>query len=108
MTKNNNTGLFMSRNLNEYNLNLLTRNNWKASLVSVAVIIPASIAYTKVVAVKKLIVGFRSGTVGQLQGMLLATLFFFTKAMCALNRVWVGFATFTLKADLCLNYIRME
>ena len=33
MTINNNTGLFESCNWNEYNLNPLTRNNWRASLV---------------------------------------------------------------------------
>ena len=83
--KNNNTGLFKSCNWNEYNLNLLMRNNWRASLVPAAAVIPAPIAYTKVVAVKKLVVGFWGGTVGQLQGMLLAVLFFFTKTMCALE-----------------------
>ena len=85
MTKNNNTGLFKSCNWNEYNLNLLTRNNWRASLVPAAAVIPAPIAYTKVVAVKKLVVGFRGGAVGQPQGMLLAALFFFAKTTCALN-----------------------
>jgi hypothetical protein len=41
---------------NEYNLNPLTRNNWRASLVPAAAVIPAPIAYIKVVAVKKLVV----------------------------------------------------
>lgn len=85
MTKNNNTGLFKSCNWNEYNLNLLTRNNWRASLVPAAAVIPAPIAYTKVVAVKKLVVGFRDGAVGQPQGMPLAALFFFAKTARALN-----------------------
>ncbi len=58
MRKNNNTGLFKSGNWNEYNLNPLTRNNWRASLVPAAAVIPAPIAYIKVVAVKKLVVGF--------------------------------------------------
>ncbi len=48
----------MSCNWNEYNLNLLTRTNWRASLVPAAAVIPAPIAYIKVVAVKKLVVGF--------------------------------------------------
>ena len=56
MTINNNTGLFESCNWNEYNLNLLTRINWRASLVPAAAVIPAPIAYIKVVAVKKLVV----------------------------------------------------
>ena len=45
-------------NWNEYDLNPLTRNNWRASLVPAAAVIPAPIAYIKVVAVKKLVVGF--------------------------------------------------
>ena len=57
MTKNNNAGRFASGNWNEYNLNLLTRINWRASLVPAAAVIPAPIAYIKVVAVKKLVVG---------------------------------------------------
>ena len=58
MTINNNTGLFESCNWNEYNLNPLTRNNWRASLVPAAAVIPAPIAYIKVVAVKKLVVEY--------------------------------------------------
>lgn len=58
MTINNNTGPFRFCNWNEYNLNLLTSNNWRASLVPAAAVIPAPIAYIKVVAVKKLVVGF--------------------------------------------------
>ena len=34
------------------------RINWRASLVPAAAVIPAPIAYIKVVAVKKLVVGF--------------------------------------------------
>ena len=48
----------MVGNCNEYNLNPLTRNNWRASLVPAAAVIPAPIAYIKVAAVKKLVVGF--------------------------------------------------
>ena len=58
MTINNNTGLFKSSNWNEYNLNPLTRIHWRASLVPAAAVIPAPVAYIKVVAVKKLVVGF--------------------------------------------------
>ena len=58
MTINNNTGVFNTCNWNEYNLNPLTRINWRASLVPAAAVIPAPIAYIKVVAVKKLVVGF--------------------------------------------------
>ena len=45
-------------NWNENNLNPLSRINWRASLVPAAAVIPAPIAYIKVVAVKKLVVGF--------------------------------------------------
>ena len=48
----------MSCNWNEYNLNLSTSINWRASLVPAAAVIPAPIAYIKVAAVKKLVVGF--------------------------------------------------
>ena len=48
-------------------------------------VIPAPIAYIKVVAVKKLVVGFRDGSAGLPQGMLLAGLFFLAKTGCALN-----------------------
>ena len=48
----------MSCNWNENNLNPLPSINWRASLVPAAAVIPAPIAYIKVVAVKKLVVGF--------------------------------------------------
>jgi hypothetical protein len=41
---------------NENNLKTLTRNKWRASLVPAAAVIPAPLAYIKVVAVKKLVV----------------------------------------------------
>ncbi len=58
MTKN--SGLEPSRfeDRNEYNLNPLTRIHWRASLVPAAAVIPAPIAYIKIAAVKKLVVGF--------------------------------------------------
>jgi hypothetical protein len=51
-------GSFELCNWNEYNVNNLTRNNWRASLVPAAAVIPAPIAYIKFVAVKKLVVEF--------------------------------------------------
>jgi hypothetical protein len=57
VTKNNETALYEVRHRNEYNLNPLTRIYWRASLVPAAAVIPAPIAYIKVVAVKKLVVG---------------------------------------------------
>jgi hypothetical protein len=56
VTRNNNSGANALRDCNGYNLNHLTRNNWRASLVPAAAVIPAPIAYIKVVAVKKLVV----------------------------------------------------
>ena len=54
-----------------------------------AAVIPAPIAYIKVVAVKKLVVGFRRGVVGlYLVYSLLATSCFFAKTALALH--WVG------------------
>jgi hypothetical protein len=64
VTRNNNAGPNGSSNWNEYNVNTLTRNNWRASLVPAAAVIPAPIAYIKVVAVKKLVVEAR-GTKGR-------------------------------------------
>ena len=58
MTRNTNVGHNVYYVWNEYNLKTLTRNNWRASLVPAAAVIPAPIAYIKVVAVKKLVVGF--------------------------------------------------
>ncbi len=57
MTINNKVGR-KSDFWNENNLNPLSRINWRASLVPAAAVIPAPIAYTKVVAVKKLVVEF--------------------------------------------------
>ena len=57
MTINNNAGPLRSGTWNENNSNHLMRINWRASLVPAAAVIPAPIAYIKVVAVKKLVVG---------------------------------------------------
>jgi hypothetical protein len=58
VTRNNNSGPHGLRDCNENNLNHLSRNNWRASLVPAAAVIPAPIAYINVVAVKKLVVEF--------------------------------------------------
>ena len=50
-----------------------------------AAVIPAPIAYIKVVAVKKLVVGLRGGTAGPPQGVSLAGPLFFAKTACALD-----------------------
>jgi len=46
-----------------FDANNLSRNNWRASLVPAAAVIPAPVVYIKVVAVKKLVVyiGIRRG-----------------------------------------------
>ena len=60
MTRNSDVGPFGFYYRNEYNLKTLARNNWRASLVPAAAVIPAPIVYIKVVAVKKIEVGFRN------------------------------------------------
>jgi len=47
---------FKNCDWNENNIKPLTRNNWRASLVPAAAVIPAPRAYLKVVVVKKLVV----------------------------------------------------
>ena len=66
MTINNNAGPLGFGNWNENNLNPLSRINWRASLVPAAAVIPAPIAYVKVVAVKKLVVEFLVVGIGRL------------------------------------------
>ena len=61
MTINNSAQAIWSGYWNENNLNPLSSINWRASLVPAAAVIPAPIAYIKVVAVKKLVVGFLVG-----------------------------------------------
>ncbi len=58
MTRNTDIGPYGNNDWNENNLNTLATNNWRASLVPAAAVIPAPIAYIKVVVVKKLVVEF--------------------------------------------------
>ena len=58
----------MSCNWNGLNSNYFVSINWRASLVPAAAVIPAPIAYIKVVAVKKLVVGFLPRTTGPPSG----------------------------------------
>ena len=58
----------MSCNWDGQNLNPFAINDWRASLVPAAAVIPAPIAYIKVVAVKKLVVGFLPRTTGPPSG----------------------------------------
>ena len=61
MTINNSREASCFTYWNENNLNPLSRIHWRASLVPAAAVIPAPIAYIKVVAVKELVVGFLIG-----------------------------------------------
>ncbi|KAF8389525.1 hypothetical protein HHK36_026220 [Tetracentron sinense] len=94
-------GSFGSCNWNEYNLNPLTRNNWRASLVPAAAVIPAPIAYIKVVAVKKLVVGPWVGSIGPPLGVHLSSRPFYRRCAPGLN--WPGRASgaVTLKKLEC-------
>jgi len=56
-------------NWNGHNLNQLARNNWRTSLVPAPAVIPAPIAYIKVVAVKKLVVEFQGDRTNRSAGM---------------------------------------
>ena len=58
----------MSCTWNEWILNLSISINWRASLVPAAAVIPATLAYIKVVAVKKLVVGFMLSMAGPPSG----------------------------------------
>ena len=68
MTRNNTESAYCISLWNEQNLNLFSTINWRASLVPAAAVIPAPIAYIKVVAVKKLVVGFLPRTTGPPSG----------------------------------------
>ena len=59
VTRNTNVKSIGFHVWNENNLKTLTRNNWRASLVPAAAVIPAPVVYIKVAAVKKLVVGLR-------------------------------------------------
>jgi hypothetical protein len=51
-------GLFKYGNWNENGVNILSRINWRASMVPTAPVIPATIVYIKVVTVKHVVVDF--------------------------------------------------
>src|SRR4029077_7215206 len=89
------------RNWNEYNLNPLTRNNWRASLVPAAAVIPAPIAYIKVVAVKKLVVELQTWLDGPLNSVYRLAGPYLLVSWCALYWVRRGTRTFTLRKLEC-------
>ena len=55
-------------NWNEFIVRHFVTSNWRASLVPAAAVIPAPIVYIKVVAVKKLVVGFLPRPTGPSSG----------------------------------------
>jgi hypothetical protein len=57
--RNNDVSLFKADNRNGNTVNRLSINNWRASLVPAAAVIPAPIRKTKVAVFKKLVVEFR-------------------------------------------------
>lgn len=101
MTINNDAELFEFRNWNENNVNTLASNNWRASLVPAAAVIPAPIAYIKVVAVKKLVVGFQGLECGPPKGEHRILWDHLPEDPCALYWVCVGVGDFTLKKLEC-------
>ena len=66
VTRNNDADHTLFCTWNELNLNPFPSNNWRASLAPAAAVIPAPIAYIKVVAVKKLVVGSPQSEAGEL------------------------------------------
>ena len=68
-----------------------------------AAVIPAPIAYIKVVAVKKLVVEFWTGLGGLTSSEYFPALSFLLANHCAINLVRWGSRTFTLKKLECLK-----
>ena len=69
---------------NERDAKKRASNNWRASLVPAAAVIPAPRVYTKAVAVKKLVVNFRKGGVRRIVNQILFgdSFFFPRKTIC--------------------------
>jgi hypothetical protein len=116
VTRNNNTGPSRSGNWNEYNLNPLTRNNWRASLVPAAAVIPAPIAYINIAAVKKLVVGFLAchAWPATLRGECRVVAAILPESVSTLHwaghRIWIFYfeKIRVFKAGFCNEYISME
>ncbi len=71
-----------------------------------AAVIPAPIAYIKVVAVKKLVVGFLTGVVGPVldcAANFVLSLVIFVGSLCGINLSCKGTASFTVKKLECLK-----
>src|SRR5260221_3934295 len=92
------------RNRNENNLKMFTRINWRASLVPAAAVIPAPIAYIKVVAVKKLVVELRMWLGGPPPGVYCLAVFSFLVSQYAPYWVCWGTMTLTLRQLECSKH----
>ncbi len=66
-----------------------------------AAVIPAPIAYIKVVAVKKLVVGFRAERAGLPLGMHWLCSVFLREALCVVDSSCLVLCTFTLRKSEC-------
>ena len=80
-----------------------------------AAVIPAPMAYIKVVAVKKLVVGFLAGATGRPKWCVLVLhLAIFAESVCGINLSCTGPASFTVRKLECskqayaVEYISME
>ena len=107
--------LFRFGTWNENNLNPLSRINWRASLVPAAAVIPAPIAYTKVVAVKKLVVGFLVvGSGPTLTGWVPDSASILGENISGIKLLGIGSSSFTVSKIECskqayaVEYISME
>jgi hypothetical protein len=96
-------GFLKSGNWNENNLNPLSRINWRASLVPAAAVIPAPIAYTKVVAVKKLVVEFLIMKISPffIECVLLFYIIILEKIVLDINLSNIRFSSFTVSKIEC-------
>ena len=98
---------------NEFNLKGYAIINWRASLVPAAAVIPAPIAYIKVVAVKKLVVGLVRRFVGPPFGCVLYGVRRLSGERCHVNS-WCGIRSIyfeeirVFSAGICLEYVSME
>ena len=88
--------------------------NWRASLVPAAAVIPAPIAYIKVVAVKKLVVGFLLRMTGPPSGQVSGSALASSWKMCLHLTVWCNIQDIyfeeirVFQASECFEYISME
>src|SRR6201994_3057034 len=97
-------GSYGSCNWNEYNLNPLTRNNWRASLAPAAAVIPAPIAYIKVAVVKKLVADPGAWWAGPPRRVYWSRRAFPSVEPRALHWVWRGNRPFPLKKVECSRH----